>query len=157
MQTGRGPHDSSGSPQPNAALLGEGGLQLRVGVSPAIPPGIVEADGQEPYDSSGSPEPNAVWLKKGASRSPHPCFDSPAAWTSLSLVMPVLLIVRSCCPCCDHDCLSFACSRRHFYPVISRCSKTISYLPNPSARAGYDTRSVFKRSLTGLNSEFSFS
>ena len=28
---------------------------------------------------------------------------------------------------------------------------------NPSAQAGYDTRSVFKRSLTGLNSEFSFS
>ena len=26
-----------------------------------------------------------------------------------------------------------------------------SYLPNPSARAGYDTRSIFKRSLTGLN------
>ena len=35
----------------------------------------------------------------------------------------------------------------------------LSYLPNPSAWAGYDTRSVFflKRSLTGLNSEFSFS
>ena len=32
-----------------------------------------------------------------------------------------------------------------------------SYLPNPSAQAGYDTRSIFKRSLTGLNSEFSFS
>ena len=32
-----------------------------------------------------------------------------------------------------------------------------SYLPNPSARAGYDTRSIFKRSLTGLGSEFSFS
>ena len=28
---------------------------------------------------------------------------------------------------------------------------------NPSARAGYDTRSIFKLSLTGLNSEFSFS
>ena len=28
------------------------------------------------------------------------------------------------------------------------------YLPNPSTRAGYDTRSIFKRSL---NSEFSFS
>ena len=28
---------------------------------------------------------------------------------------------------------------------------------NPSARAGYDTRSTFKQSLTGLNSEFSFS
>ena len=30
-------------------------------------------------------------------------------------------------------------------------------LPNPSARAGYDTRSIFKRSLTDFNSEFSFS
>ena len=28
---------------------------------------------------------------------------------------------------------------------------------NPFARAGYDTRSIFKRSLTGLNWEFSFS
>ena len=33
----------------------------------------------------------------------------------------------------------------------------LSYLPNPSAQAGYDTRSIFKQSLTGLNSEFSFS
>ena len=33
----------------------------------------------------------------------------------------------------------------------------ISYLPTPSARAGYDARSIFKRSLTGLNPEFSFS
>ena len=33
----------------------------------------------------------------------------------------------------------------------------LSYLPTPSAQAGYDTRSIFKRSLTGLNSEFSFS
>ena len=33
----------------------------------------------------------------------------------------------------------------------------LSYLPNPSARAVYDTQSIFKRSLTGLNSEFSFS
>ena len=31
------------------------------------------------------------------------------------------------------------------------------YLPNLSARAGYDTRSIFKRSFPGLNSEFSFS
>ena len=28
---------------------------------------------------------------------------------------------------------------------------------NPSARAGYDTRSIFKQSLTGWNSEFSYS
>ena len=40
---------------------------------------------------------------------------------------------------------------------LSVPSFSLSYLPNPSARAGYDTRSVFKRSLTGLNSEFSFS
>ena len=33
----------------------------------------------------------------------------------------------------------------------------IIIIPNPSARARYDTRSIFKRSLTGLNSEFSFS
>ena len=32
-----------------------------------------------------------------------------------------------------------------------------SIFTNPSARAGYDTRSIFKLSLTGLNSEFSFS
>ena len=31
------------------------------------------------------------------------------------------------------------------------------YLPNPSAWTGYDIRSIFKRSLTGLNTEFSFS
>ena len=33
----------------------------------------------------------------------------------------------------------------------------ISIFTNPSARAGYDSRSIFKRSLSGLNSEFSFS
>ena len=33
----------------------------------------------------------------------------------------------------------------------------ITIFTNPSAQAGYDTRSIFKRSLTGLNSEFSFS
>ena len=41
----------------------------------------------------------------------------------------------------------------HKYIIFSQQS----YLPNPSARAGYDTRSIFKRSLTGLNSELSFS
>ena len=33
----------------------------------------------------------------------------------------------------------------------------ISIFTNTSTRVGYDTRSIFKRSLTGLNSEFSFS
>ena len=34
-------------------------------------------------------------------------------------------------------------------------SKRYTLFTNPSARAGYDTRSIFKRSSTGLNSEFS--
>ena len=38
---------------------------------------------------------------------------------------------------------------------LCRCNHII--FTNPSARAGYDTRSIFKRSLIGLNSEFSFS
>ena len=43
--------------------------------------------------------------------------------------------------------------------VILRVSELFfsSYLPNPSARVGYDTWSIFKRSLTGLKSEFFFS
>ena len=36
-------------------------------------------------------------------------------------------------------------------------TETFIIFTNPSARAGYDTRSIFKRSLTGLNSEYSFS
>ena len=34
--------------------------------------------------------------------------------------------------------------------------RALSIFTNLSARAGYDTRSIFKRSFTGLNSEFSF-
>ena len=33
----------------------------------------------------------------------------------------------------------------------------LTIFTNSSARAGYDTRSIFKRGLTGLNSVFSFS
>ena len=40
--------------------------------------------------------------------------------------------------------------------TIARVATIIIY-NNPSARAGYDTRLIFKPSLTGLNSEFSFS
>ena len=67
--------------------------------------------------------------------------------------------------------LSFFCAQcnrfKHFY-LIRIIQSTINhmlwfgfmsypFLPNPSARTGYDTRSIFKRNLTGLNSEFSFS
>ena len=50
-------------------------------------------------------------------------------------------------------CVSF--SRTYFGLCIYHL--LLSIFTNPSARAGYDTRSIFKRSLTGLNSEFSFS
>ena len=41
--------------------------------------------------------------------------------------------------------------------VKSLIVRSLVLFTNPSAREGYDTRSIFKRSLTGLNSEFSFS
>ena len=48
------------------------------------------------------------------------------------------------------------------YPKVEReltqlCPSFIILFTNPSARAGCDTKSIFKRSLTGFNSEFSFS
>ena len=41
--------------------------------------------------------------------------------------------------------------------LFQRAGCNMILFTNPSARAGYDTRSIFKRSLTGLNSEFFFS
>ena len=41
--------------------------------------------------------------------------------------------------------------------IVTRVAIYLILFTNPSARTGYDTRSIFKRSLTGLNSEFSFS
>ena len=41
--------------------------------------------------------------------------------------------------------------------VEAKLNLSLVIFTNPSARAGYDTRSIFKRNLTGLNSEFSFS
>ena len=45
------------------------------------------------------------------------------------------------------------------YTTLGRLRITMLFIifTNPSARTGYDTRSILKRSLTGLNSEFSFS
>ena len=46
-----------------------------------------------------------------------------------------------------------------FFDIVTRVLQKDLFVlfTNPSARAGYDTRSIFKRSLTGFNSEFSFS
>ena len=41
--------------------------------------------------------------------------------------------------------------------IIPKPKFHLSIFINPSACTGYDTRSIFNRSLTGLNSEFSYS
>ena len=89
-------------------------------------------------------------------------------YESLCLCMCVYVRV---CMCVG----SFMCTRvcvrackwdfTHVYVYVLACVEsfesntklTLSYLPNPSARARYDTRPIFKRSLAGLNSELSFS
>ena len=56
------------------------------------------------------------------------------------------ILIKKCCG-----------SFLHLY-IFNHHKYTIIFIfTNPSARAGYDTRSIFKRSLTGLNSELSFS
>ena len=64
---------------------------------------------------------------------------------SLSLTLPIYIYIYMCVCVC-------VCVCRCIYIYIY-----IYIYTNPSARAGYDTRSIFKRSLTGFNSEFSFS
>ena len=53
--------------------------------------------------------------------------------------------------------IDFLVSQLYIYIYIERERERVIIFTNPSARAGYDTRSVFKQSLTDLNSEFSFS
>ena len=50
--------------------------------------------------------------------------------------------------------LTYPCAKRK---VLTNRKARYIIFTNPSARAGCDTRSIFKRSSTGLNSEFSFS
>ena len=47
----------------------------------------------------------------------------------------------------------------NLFLIVSKFCKIweVIIFSNPSTQAGYDTRSIFKQSLTGLNSEFSFS
>ena len=80
-------------------------------------------------------------------------------WVShLHRIQPVhgqdyILISSTRCTCFLIDgWVEGQCYIRNYKPDIS-----IIIFTNPSARAGYDTRSIFQQSLTGLNSEFSFS
>ena len=48
-------------------------------------------------------------------------------------------------------------TRRLQMSLSTKVGASCMYLPNPSARVGCDTRSIFKQSLEGSHSEFSFS
>ena len=75
-------------------------------------------------------------------RAGRPAFAWPYARVhrSISLMSSSLLLQQ--CPACL---------------VHLTCIVFLILFTNPSARAGYDTRSIFERSLTGFNSDFSFS
>ena len=60
------------------------------------------------------------------------------------------------CWCYLATALNLLCSSMAYYRG-SRLFQRVFIFTNPSARAGYDTRPIFKRNLTGLNLEFSFS
>ena len=78
--------------------------------------------------------------------------------------------------CQSTPCIQFSASLYSFWVCADQYSKStvlvtlwlpfcssetgchiVTIFINPSARAGYDTRSIFKRNLIGLNSELSFS
>ena len=79
---------------------------------------------------------------------------------STSLMSSSLLLQQ--CPAClvRVTWIVFVMGGRWLYSwcLVACCSQhsCVILFTNPFARAGYDTWSIFKRSLTGLNSEFSF-
>ena len=50
----------------------------------------------------------------------------------------------------SYECTIWTLTKRMEKKLDRNCTWIWYYLPNPSARAGYDTRSIFKRSLTGF-------
>ena len=82
-----------------------------------------------------------------------------SAGTAMSTILQVLFFVFVLFFCCFFCFVfifvfCFLLLGLVFWPSLG---DIIILFTNSSARAGYDTRSIFKRSLTGLNSEFSFS
>ena len=76
-------------------------------------------------------------------------------------VIPLFLSTLSICDSFNvcHTMFSQGCCNlvRCCQGQLSTSDNSFTLFTNPSARARYDTRSIFKRSLTGLSSEFSFS
>ena len=77
------------------------------------------------------------------------------------LLLPYSFTVNSSFFFTSQNVFPFFFSFLFFYPLFLYLFPAfylyLPYLPNPSTRAGYDTKSIFKWSLTGLNSDFSFS
>ena len=85
----------------------------------------------------------------------------PHAILSFSLVMAYTyaLFVFHWSRLTSTHCLIFLCRGLHPHNAMAMVyTHSMILFTKPSARAGYDTRSIFlKRNLTDLNSEFSFS
>ena len=80
------------------------------------------------------------------------------SWYLLDVVHSYLTCCVGCICCFRFSDLGIHVSAKWLTHCVSKRSALERILfTNPSARAGYDTRSILKRILTGLNSEFSFS
>ena len=90
-----------------------------------------------------------------------PCFS---AWICGNFHQSVLVFKKKAlkvplfCYLGDIDILEYLDDMAKYYLLNKEGKKLcVCIFTNPSAQAGYDTRSIFKWSLTGLNSEFFFS
>ena len=113
---------------PTRTCLGKEALSLKLEYLQQFPPRIVKADGREAHEADDKEAGasrfqyfNPNWTRL-CWRSPHLYSNSPAARTSLLLMVPVLLIA---CSCHDLACLLFACSRHQLSPAISCWLKSI--------------------------------
>ena len=76
---------------------------------------------------------------------------------ALQISRTPLSILADLQQCCSLDDLDFLSDYQFLQSLFPAQQLVLFIFTNPSARAGYDTRSIFKRSLTGFISEYSFS
>ena len=87
----------------------------------------------------------------------HTPTDTHTLYSSLSGILVGTLGGNQCPDKTGEYNFLILCQHFSVHVLYTKRDFCLSYLPNPSTRAGYDTRSIFKRSLTGFNSEFSIS
>ena len=118
-----------------------------------------------PWPSLATP-PYHSWLLAGPQG--YIPYDHWAAVCRFELVV-LLLFSHMMGPIYIYKCVLVGCFSFMAYPlyiyidrerkrqIVKKQKDMYIYLPNPSARAEYDIRSIFKQSFPGLNLEFSFS